>query len=579
MHQDSQQHLAASSLSGPVLGQPLEAPALLADGDKTAPESRSHRRGWRLRPWQLILMPVLLILLIIVALVIGESFVEPQITVSRVTTYFVEPLDDKGHVDYAEALNRKGSAGVTPENNAAVLLARAVNPALISEEVRAKNREYQIEFPRPGEVCFTQFTGKDASKELERTLPWTADHNPALAAWVETQEAHFDLAVEASKRTRFFEPLCGQLLTSPEGMHGSISDLRDGIGCRAALRLGQGDAAAAWDDLLAMHRLSRLVGARQSTLSVLIALGLHRRAVDGTLVLVRSPLLTRQLLQQMQFDLRNLAPLPRIIDTHEHERCQFLELSQTVFRWRAHANLIHMWQGADEVAYKVPFSFTRRVFNIEDVLKRANEWHDRWQRIAAIPSRVAQRVELQLFLDDLRHAPCNSWAEAGLHGSRAMADSQMNSFGSQSLGFKSDERASARCIVLQALLATRLFQMRHGTDPAKVEDLDPDFMSEPPIDPFTELPLKYTHVDGEIRIYSVWLNGVDDGGVRTLPPVSTAGPGLAMAPINPVESRTPVEPNIGNVRTDGEATEDFSATLPAIQSGTSKQEQNAPNRE
>lgn len=48
-----------------------------------------------------------------------------KITLSVATTRILEPLDEDGYVDYLGALNRMASAGVTPENNAAVLFARA----------------------------------------------------------------------------------------------------------------------------------------------------------------------------------------------------------------------------------------------------------------------------------------------------------------------------------------------------------------------------------------------------------------------------------------------------------------------
>ncbi len=487
-------------------------PAMPAEGDITAAESKSGQRHRRLRPWQLILMPVLLILLTVVALVIGESFVEPQITVSRETTYFIEPLDEKGHVDYAGALNRKGSAGVTPVNNAAVLLARAALPAGLTGEVRSKFHEYGIEFPRSGEAFFKEFTGKDAAEELKRTEPWTADENPALAAWIESQEAPFEIAEEASQRSRYFEPVARDLLWS-----GFLADevlkLSRGLACRAALRLGEGDAAAAWADLHTVLRLSRLAGAWQSTSSIIIAMAMHNRAVNGTLVLVRSSLITEQLAMQMLQDLREVAPLPRTIDAHEFERCSHLKIVQSALRDRH--NFVSIEHGRDNPACMVPFWLTRRAVNFDDVMERSNEWHDRWQAIAANPSRTGRRAALQLFWHDLQDTRVDALAAAGLRGSHEMADSVMRSIGTGGLlHIRGDDASCALWTVLQAQLATRLWQMRHGSDPAKLEDLVPDLLPVPPIDPFSEMPLKYLHVGDELRIYSLWLNGVDDGGER-----------------------------------------------------------------
>ena len=49
----------------------------------------------------------------------------PKITVSRETTFLTGPLRPDGHVDYLAATNAYCSKGVTPENNAVVLLVQA----------------------------------------------------------------------------------------------------------------------------------------------------------------------------------------------------------------------------------------------------------------------------------------------------------------------------------------------------------------------------------------------------------------------------------------------------------------------
>src|SRR5262245_14343689 len=49
-------------------------------------------------------------------------------TVSKETTYVTEPLDKDGYIDYAAALNERLRQGVTPANNANVLLWKAIGP-------------------------------------------------------------------------------------------------------------------------------------------------------------------------------------------------------------------------------------------------------------------------------------------------------------------------------------------------------------------------------------------------------------------------------------------------------------------
>src|SRR5438552_3526184 len=56
-----------------------------------------------------------------------------KITISKGTTRITEPLTPDGYPDYLEWLNRKYSKGVTPDNNAVVLLWRIVGPREVPE--------------------------------------------------------------------------------------------------------------------------------------------------------------------------------------------------------------------------------------------------------------------------------------------------------------------------------------------------------------------------------------------------------------------------------------------------------------
>src|SRR5262245_43901123 len=49
-----------------------------------------------------------------------------KFSISKETTYVTGPLDKDGYIDYAAALNERLGQGVTPENNANVLLWRAM---------------------------------------------------------------------------------------------------------------------------------------------------------------------------------------------------------------------------------------------------------------------------------------------------------------------------------------------------------------------------------------------------------------------------------------------------------------------
>ena len=64
-----------------------------------------------------------LVLVMLGFLIFGPS---KPIVVSNETTRLTEPLDESGNVDYFDAIRRQQKQGVTPENNAAVLIWQAL---------------------------------------------------------------------------------------------------------------------------------------------------------------------------------------------------------------------------------------------------------------------------------------------------------------------------------------------------------------------------------------------------------------------------------------------------------------------
>src|SRR5947209_19365192 len=63
-----------------------------------------------------------------VALAIAAWPGSSTFTVGTDTTYVTGPLDSHGYVDYVTALNERLGKGITPENNANVLIWQALGP-------------------------------------------------------------------------------------------------------------------------------------------------------------------------------------------------------------------------------------------------------------------------------------------------------------------------------------------------------------------------------------------------------------------------------------------------------------------
>ena len=67
--------------------------------------------------------------------------------------------------------------------------------------------------------------------------------------------------------------------------------------------------------------------------------------------------------------------------------------------------------------------------------------------------------------------------------------------------------------LMVAAIALRRYQLRHGSYPAELGGLVPEFAGEVPRDPIDGRPLRYRlKSDGSFLLYSVGVDGVDDGG-------------------------------------------------------------------
>src|SRR5262249_19762041 len=141
-------------------------------------------------------------------------------TVSKETTYVTEPLDKDGYIDYAAALNERLRQGVTPANNANVLLWKAIGP---HPEGTTMPPEFFVWLgipapPEKGEyfIDLNQYMkdhlkidpskdGDESHDQLNRSIqrPWTLNEYPKLASWLEANEKPLALVVEATRRSHY----------------------------------------------------------------------------------------------------------------------------------------------------------------------------------------------------------------------------------------------------------------------------------------------------------------------------------------------------------------------------------------
>lgn len=225
------------------------------------------------------------------------------------TTYITEPLDGQGYINYEVAVNERFAEGVKPEENAALLLAKAAGPK--PEGWRLRPRFYKLlgapEPPDEGDY-FTDFRdhlSDTVGQEMSGPMPsvadptwaeaylrrseaagrrtWAAADVPLVAAWLRVNAEPLKHAVAASRRPKYFHPLVspwppefrGTLIESllPFAQRGR--DAAEALAIRAGLRAAEGRLDDAWGDIVACLRLGRLVGSGAAMIENVIGVAAH----------------------------------------------------------------------------------------------------------------------------------------------------------------------------------------------------------------------------------------------------------------------------------------------------------------
>ena len=203
-------------------------------------------------------LAILVVLLIYAAWPGRQTF-----TVSPETTHVTGPLDKDGYVG---GLDERLSEGITPENNANVLIWKALGPrpeggdSMPAEYFKwlgigqpAEQGNYFIGSSRflrnRGEVPDSETLEQFSKKlELARVRTWKGEEMPEVAEWLKQNEKPLAVLIEATKRPDYFNPIAPiQTEDWSPGLPGALlptlqpcRDTAQALACRAMLRLGEG---------------------------------------------------------------------------------------------------------------------------------------------------------------------------------------------------------------------------------------------------------------------------------------------------------------------------------------------------
>jgi hypothetical protein len=475
------------------------------------------------------------------------------VTISKETTFVTGPLRSDGYVDYAGALNESWRQGVTPEINSAVLFWQAVGPAEITGEHRDQYFKL-LGMPRPPEkgdyfIPLDTFIGRlraesggDASpraKELDGALefveagerrPWSKRDFPALADWLAANERPLALVVEASRRPRRYDPvISGKDTLLIATLLPAIQQSRrvaNALAVRAMLRAGEGKIDAACDDLLAVHRLGRLASQGPWLIDGLVGVAIDGIADAGDQGLLQQGRMSAVAARKMLAKLDNL---PRLFNTADKidigERFSLLDAVGHIARngIDSLSALTGSGNGSPKTAQAKEISAAIAAeIDWDVVLRLTNSWYDRMVAAVGQPTRRERARATRAFDHELREMAANAqdWAAFIFpylaNPKKAVSQRVGAIFVALMLpavdaASVAEDRGEMQFEITKLGYALAAYRAERGAYPAKLSEMVPKYMTAVPRDVFNNDELHY-RVEGDgYLLYSVGMNGQDDG--------------------------------------------------------------------
>ena len=453
-----------------------------------------------------------------------------------------EPLNSDGTVNYLAALNNEYSKGVTPENNAAVLLLRAFGPGELPVGLRdqfltqlgtpqlSDQDQYFVDFetykktrgvkeaverypkmPFPG-MAPAKREKTDLEKSMEK--PWGEKDYPILAAWLKANQKPLSLVIAASKRPRYYIPMVPPdeppLMINCYVPFGYLGQASGALVSRAMLRLNSGDIGGARSDLLAVHRLARLLRQSSHLIQCLVAGGMESRACLGDNAVAISGRLTGDQAQDRLSELQGLPALPNIVEAIDKSE-RFYALDAVMFCYReGYENFQHLVSGEDR---QKPREISKAWIDWNEVLRMINSRYDLLveahnkatliERQRVLEHIYAERTEM---MTEYAERIATSGEEAALLSPKTTRDMSIQLIcdlvsHTEMAGLQID-LARMRLETSKVAIALAAYRVEQGSYPDNLSELCPKYFKTVPEDFFTAKPLDYRRVEKGYILYS-----------------------------------------------------------------------------
>ncbi|MHC4561637.1 MAG: hypothetical protein ACYS8X_02575 [Planctomycetota bacterium] len=462
--------------------------------------------------------------------------------------------DDKK--DYRDALLKRIGASLPPEDQ------------VLTRYGRFRHRVWEESgYPDPVPESY-----EDTDQAMKG--PWKPDDLPYMAQWLAENESPMDALCQAGQRPKFFLPLVPGALDAETFKHldsvlGERIDaptdfppLYSTIGTEWHLRLVggvnglliRGNLAAwnkqpdrAWGDFISATRLALLAGRCPFLIDQLVANGMllrSHRAIRGFLEESR---LTANKARAMLRQWQDIPAMPSAAErTAEAERYVMLELlcwgsrspgdlrrllSLSVFasEWMNRTLYGQDSQEADDDCWAdkkhaETVELLIRRANWDTVLRAANSSHDesartlaksRKERMKLLAEGEVERKVRWKRANQLPDATGPVTPTSAKAATNWLIDALLSSpeSGMTQRILDSSDLAATEHELVGLALALAAYRAEKGEHPEKLADLSPEYLKEIGQDLFSGKPYVYRRLADGYVLYSVGLNGEDDGGV------------------------------------------------------------------
>jgi len=341
------------------------------------------------------------------------------------------------------------------------------------------------------------------------------------------------VVMEATRRPEYFNPLVsprsekepGSLIESLVPSVQKCRELASALTARAMLRVAEGKFDDAWQDLLACHRLARLLGRGASIIEGLVGIALDTIASHADLAYLARAKLTSKQVQDRLKDLQALPPMPSMLDQIDiTERFTYLEMVQLIRR--GGPGMLGGLTGKNGKTPKATVEELKAMALIdwEPALRKGNRYYDKLTDALRRKNRVVREQAFDRFEDDLKALRVQTMKLETL--AKIMEGKDVDKAVGKAIGdvliglllpaVRKVQNAHDRSEQVQRNLhvafALAAYQRDHGNYPAKLDALAPKYLATVPNDLFSGKALVYRFAEKGYLLYSVGVNGQDEGG-------------------------------------------------------------------